>query len=199
MTPATCSRLLAIRSNSVPVRRGIVLMCIAVLAILPALAACGKKHMPEGGYPVASETGTGTAVEQIEPPRTMDRDNVPAGVDPDDVIAHITNEATGDQAWVVDKGLLHKPEVFRTQKKSPAPASPSSVPSEAKGLDIDRAKPSHACWYWAGGILLVILALAWASRQFAWVGSLLSKFTSLFSGARKFLSPLLSRLAFWRK
>jgi hypothetical protein len=40
---------------------------------------------------------------------------------------------------------------------------------------VETPEPSHACYWWAGALLTLLLVLAWAVRQFSWVAALISR------------------------
>ena len=172
-----------------------VLIFIAVFAF----AGCGLIASPR--HPVMTATEQGAAVEIIQPERTMDRDNVPAGVDPDKIIAHVSDPATGEEVWIENRGLFKKPAVYHKKTVSPkqsaaleasaegssAPplqSAATAAPRKTEGLSIDIAE--RAWWYWPAWVLGTVLAIAaavllawlkgWSGKTLGWISTVVGFF-----------------------
>ena len=117
------------------------LILVAVLAI----ASCGTKQHP---LPVETETKEGKTIVRVEPQRTASRKNVPAGVDPDDVVAHFTTPE-GLEFWATDEGDAYMNKAAADQ-----------------GATADRPKKSRALWLIIGAALAGLLALDQVLRRF---------------------------------
>lgn len=116
---------------------------LLLLLSLLLLASCGGRHVPGMlALPVVMQTEEGVAVAKVDPPRTMERENVPVGVDPDDVVAHVEDKKTGEEVWVVKSGIFRKQEIYHKPASSPV--------SE---LQIDVARRSWAWLWWTLGVL----------------------------------------------
>lgn len=97
-----------------------------------------------GPLPVQMKTELGQPVTKTEPQRTGNRANVPAGVKPEDIVAHITTKS-GAETFVDKRGYVYQNE--QAQKEN------------AKPPDI----PKRPWWYWPaliGGALLGIVSAA---------------------------------------
>lgn len=121
---------------------------VVLVVILLMLSAC-KTLLPA---PLLTTTEQGVPVEQVAPQQTMDRDNVPVGVDPDDVVAHVQDKSSGEEIWVV-KEPFKKAKVFHKPMKSSAS---SAVKNE---LAVDVAERSWAWAWWTGGVLAALIAI----------------------------------------
>ncbi len=93
-----------------------------------------------GPLPVLTRTELGQPVEKTKPQHTGDRTNVPAGVKPADVVAHMKTKS-GAETWVDKKGNVYQNE--QAKKENDAPP--------------DRPKRSWAWAWWLGAILAVLV------------------------------------------
>ena len=148
-----------------------------LLIIVLLMTGCGLLHpqaTPEKPQlSIQSITVAGDPVEQVQPGQTMDRWDVPVGVDPDEVMVHVEDLSSGEEAWVVDDRTLvqrvlntKKPRLYKEKKKNqqaePSKAEPTAKANQpADGLKLDVAKPSYTwAWWLAGSGLLVLVVLA---------------------------------------
>lgn len=124
------------RSN----RHEICALGIGILLGLFLLMITGcKSIMP---LPVLMQTELGQPVEKTEPQRTGDRKNVPAGVKPADVVAHMKTKS-GAETWIDKKGNVYQNE--QAKKENDAPP--------------DRPERSWAWAWWTIGILAALFAI----------------------------------------
>ncbi|MEK6744281.1 MAG: hypothetical protein AABZ15_11745 [Nitrospirota bacterium] len=159
----------------------------ALFIFCMAIAACGTSHGPT---PVRELTNAGEVVTRLEPTPTASRDNLPAGVKRQDVavIITLTPEAETNKntnAASPPKSGTHGGSGRITVTKDGKVYADDLAMSAIEA--VETPEPSHAWRWWAGGILFTILSLAWASKQFAWVGALLSPIGGLIKRLRALL------------
>lgn len=151
------------------------------------ISGCAKQH------PVFGSMAAGSPVEIVTPERTMDRKNVPAGVDPDTVTAHISGPA-GDEIWIVKKKPWSSPTVYHSVTSSPASTGSTTLASSsaATPMTIDIAKRSW--YYWPLRVMVVIVVLlaiavalylkGIASSMLGWIGPIIELIKKLFGGKK---------------
>ena len=111
---------------------------VLIIAVVLFLGACAPRILPR---PVETETVSGEKVVKVEPQRTGNRKNVPAGVKPKDVAAHLKTKS-GAEAWITKEG-----EVFMNEQ------------AEEEGMTVDKPKRSRL-WIWISiGVVIVLIIL----------------------------------------
>jgi len=109
----------------------------AVLFLMLLLASCAPKF---GLSPINIKTELGQPVTKTESERTGNRKNVPAGVKPGNIVAHIKT-ISGAETWVDKEGSVYQNE--KAQQENAIPP--------------DRPKRSWAWLYWTVGILVLLI------------------------------------------
>ena len=86
------------------------------------LFSCAPKFGP---HPVGTKTVAGQPVTMTEPQRTSERKNIPAGVKPTDIAAHVKTKS-GAETWVDKKGHVYQNEQAQQENAMPPdiPARP---------------------------------------------------------------------------
>lgn len=132
-----------------------VLCAFAVISLFACLPKIGPS-------PISMKTEQGQPVTKVEPQRTGTRENVPAGVKPRDIVAHVKT-TSGGETWVDKQGNVYQND--QAQKENAAPP--------------DRPKRSWAWAWWTGGILALLVIGDYALRRWLSVNPL-SALCSLF-------------------
>lgn len=149
------------------VRLGIMALIVA-LALVVSFTFYGCKTaavLEQIPHPIETVTVQGAPVQEIQPPATMDRQDVPVGVDPDKVILHVSDSA-GNEVWSVKTGFLGlgKPRTYTKAAVAPAPQKGAAPVPPVDDLKADIAKPSRAWIWWLAGIT-GIFALLWFGNK----------------------------------
>lgn len=129
---------------------------IFVLTIIVLFWGCS--HAIKNIMPVETETKTGEVIQRIEPSKTGDREDVPVGVKPSEVVAEVKT-ATGAKVWVVTKKTKNpfkknKTEVYQNKQ------------AVAEKIEIVVPEKSWAWLYWTIVITVLLIAANLGMKAF---------------------------------
>ncbi len=125
------------------------------------LASCSTtKYLP------AMISETGKIVQEIKPPATESRINVPPGVDPGDILVHGKTQ-DGAEFWV-EKRTFHKERIFTTGSTTASPL-----------IEFTKMKRDWSWAWWTGGILVFLVLANYLLKSFCGInpfGWIIGKF-----------------------
>lgn len=150
-------------------QRLILVLFVSLFSCAPTKFSLFKSAPSEPPIPVDSAAKNGETVQQVEVPKTMNRDDVPVNVDPDDVLLHGETNL-GEEFWLVKPNVFSKPKLYKKktpkalEEKKPGQKQQDTAtqPTTAKPpLALDKAKPSKAWIWWLsiGALVAVILSI----------------------------------------